>query len=184
VGEGVEGSVGVALCCASAPNPRPPTPNTHNHNTPSPTSTPIKPTHETQCTQNAELVQRAGPAAALPHAAAAPEITSQLYPHQTAALAWMIQRENSGGLPPFWCAGVLGEGLGGVGVGLGVVAAALVCHCCELQPQSLQSPLASITAHPPLKIEPRPCHREKKGAGQYVNRLTNTPTRDRPPPIR
>eukprot|EP00798_Chlamydomonas_sp_ICE-L_P010643 gene10643-12322_t len=30
------------------------------------------------------------------------EVTSQLYPHQKAALAWMIKRENSGMLPPFW----------------------------------------------------------------------------------
>ncbi|GBF96868.1 helicase-like transcription factor [Raphidocelis subcapitata] len=47
-----------------------------------------------------ELVQAAGPA---PHAAADPEvITSGLYPHQSQALAWMLERENGGGLPPFW----------------------------------------------------------------------------------
>jgi hypothetical protein len=52
---------------------------------------------------DADLVRAAG---ATPHAAADPGvITSGLYPHQSQALAWMIGRENGGGLPPFWWAG-------------------------------------------------------------------------------
>jgi SWI/SNF-related matrix-associated actin-dependent regulator of chromatin subfamily A3 len=34
--------------------------------------------------------------------APAPEITTPLLPHQRIALAWMVRRENSGALPPFW----------------------------------------------------------------------------------
>ena len=33
----------------------------------------------------------------------AAEVVSGLYPHQAAALAWMVERENSNALPPFWC---------------------------------------------------------------------------------
>lgn len=32
------------------------------------------------------------------------EILSQLFPHQREALAWMVERENSSSLPPFWVA--------------------------------------------------------------------------------
>ena len=31
-----------------------------------------------------------------------PEVTSPLFPHQKAGLAWMVARENGSGLPPFW----------------------------------------------------------------------------------
>ncbi|GAB4821905.1 hypothetical protein N2152v2_008951 [Parachlorella kessleri] len=31
-----------------------------------------------------------------------PEVTTQLFPHQKEALAWMCKRENSNSLPPFW----------------------------------------------------------------------------------
>jgi hypothetical protein len=37
-----------------------------------------------------------------PQMDAADEVVSQLFPHQMEALAWMIQRENSNALPPFW----------------------------------------------------------------------------------
>lgn len=39
-----------------------------------------------------------------PHqrAPAGPEVTSPLYQHQQEALAWMVGRENSNALPPFW----------------------------------------------------------------------------------
>ncbi len=30
------------------------------------------------------------------------EVTTPLYPHQEEALAWMVARENSNQLPPFW----------------------------------------------------------------------------------
>lgn len=30
------------------------------------------------------------------------EVATPLYPHQQEALAWMIERENSSQLPPFW----------------------------------------------------------------------------------
>lgn len=30
------------------------------------------------------------------------EVTSALFPHQAVALAWMINKENSNALPPFW----------------------------------------------------------------------------------
>ncbi|KAI8473525.1 MAG: SNF2 family N-terminal domain-containing protein [Monoraphidium minutum] len=66
------------------------------------------------------------------HADPSDEITSELYPHQTAALAWMVCRENEGGLPPFW----------------------------ERQAGA------------------------RGGGPQYVNTLTNTPTPERPRPVR
>jgi SWI/SNF-related matrix-associated actin-dependent regulator of chromatin subfamily A3 len=31
-----------------------------------------------------------------------PEVTSPLFPHQQVALAWLVRRENSSGLPPLW----------------------------------------------------------------------------------
>lgn len=34
--------------------------------------------------------------------AASPEVVTALYPHQQEALAWMVRRENSNALPPFW----------------------------------------------------------------------------------
>lgn len=37
-----------------------------------------------------------------PQMDAADEVLTQLFPHQREALAWMITRENSNGLPPFW----------------------------------------------------------------------------------
>ena len=33
---------------------------------------------------------------------AAVEILKPLYPHQQEALAWMVKRENTNALPPFW----------------------------------------------------------------------------------
>jgi SWI/SNF-related matrix-associated actin-dependent regulator of chromatin subfamily A3 len=35
---------------------------------------------------------------------ASDEVLSQLFPHQQEALAWMVSRENSSSLPPFWSA--------------------------------------------------------------------------------
>jgi SWI/SNF-related matrix-associated actin-dependent regulator of chromatin subfamily A3 len=43
-------------------------------------------------------------AASRPRMDASDEVLSQLFPHQQEALAWMVQRENSNGLPPFWSA--------------------------------------------------------------------------------
>lgn len=40
--------------------------------------------------------------AAKPRMLPSPEVVSQLFPHQQEALAWMIGRENSNALPPFW----------------------------------------------------------------------------------
>ncbi|KAI7841955.1 hypothetical protein COHA_004482 [Chlorella ohadii] len=46
-----------------------------------------------------ELVAGSGPR---PRLNADPEVLTPLYPHQQEALAFMCQRENSNGLPPFW----------------------------------------------------------------------------------
>ncbi|KAL4458507.1 hypothetical protein ABPG75_013372 [Micractinium tetrahymenae] len=46
-----------------------------------------------------ELLGQTGPR---PRLNAGPEVLTPLYPHQQEALAWMVQRENSNGLPPFW----------------------------------------------------------------------------------
>ncbi|EFN54350.1 hypothetical protein CHLNCDRAFT_135608 [Chlorella variabilis] len=46
-----------------------------------------------------ELMAESGPRQRL---AASPEVVTALYPHQQEALAWMVRRENSNALPPFW----------------------------------------------------------------------------------
>jgi hypothetical protein len=71
-----------------APSPAPPA-----------SPTPPLPTPPSPLPRPSELVLKAGPAY---HVDPSPEITSGLYPHQAAALAWMIKRENEGHLPPFW----------------------------------------------------------------------------------
>lgn len=38
-------------------------------------------------------------------------VVSQLFPHQREALAWMVARENSSSLPPFWVATQTPSGL-------------------------------------------------------------------------
>uniref|UniRef100_A0A383WDF9 Uncharacterized protein n=1 Tax=Tetradesmus obliquus TaxID=3088 RepID=A0A383WDF9_TETOB len=43
-------------------------------------------------------------AASRPRMDASDEVLSQLFPHQQEALAWMVNRENSNTLPPFWSA--------------------------------------------------------------------------------
>ena len=50
------------------------------------------------CLIYAEITED-GPGALMPAAA---EIVKPLYPHQQEALAWMINRENTNALPPFW----------------------------------------------------------------------------------
>jgi len=47
-----------------------------------------------------------------PQMDACEEVVSQLFPHQREALAWMVGRENSNALPPFWIASqTTGSGL-------------------------------------------------------------------------
>lgn len=46
-----------------------------------------------------------------PQMDAADEVLSQLFPHQREALAWMVARENSNALPPFWLAAPAPGGL-------------------------------------------------------------------------
>lgn len=59
----------------------------------------------TECDRESELcllcaeISEDGPRALMP---AAPEIVKPLYPHQQEALAWMVNRENTSALPPFW----------------------------------------------------------------------------------
>jgi SWI/SNF-related matrix-associated actin-dependent regulator of chromatin subfamily A3 len=48
---------------------------------------------------------------------ASDEVLSQLLPHQQEALAWMVNRENSNSLPPFWSAAAPA----GRGAGSGVI---------------------------------------------------------------
>jgi SWI/SNF-related matrix-associated actin-dependent regulator of chromatin subfamily A3 len=49
---------------------------------------------------------------------ASDEVLSQLFPHQQEALAWMVNRENSNGLPPFWNAAMpAGRGAAAAGGG-------------------------------------------------------------------
>eukprot|EP00882_Tetradesmus_deserticola_P022058 GHRQ01023941.1.p1 GENE.GHRQ01023941.1~~GHRQ01023941.1.p1 ORF type:complete len:124 (+),score=57.45 GHRQ01023941.1:713-1084(+) len=53
-----------------------------------------------------------------PRMDASDAVLSQLFPHQQVALAWMVSRENSNSLPPFWEAAAApaarGGGSGGV----------------------------------------------------------------------
>ncbi|WIA37137.1 hypothetical protein OEZ86_014100 [Tetradesmus obliquus] len=59
-------------------------------------------------------------AASRPRMGASDEVLSQLFPHQQEALAWMVNRENSNALPPFWSAAAP-AGRGAAAAGGGVV---------------------------------------------------------------
>lgn len=74
--------------------------------------------HSTTTGQAALLLAQPAPYADLyassgakPQMDAADEVLTQLFPHQREALAWMISRENSNGLPPFWQASRTPAGL-------------------------------------------------------------------------
>ena len=53
---------------------------------------------------HADLYGNTGPK---PYMDPVPEVTSTLFHHQKEALAWMLERENSNALPPFWSAAVM-----------------------------------------------------------------------------